>query len=222
MFTLFVLVSGCAHHKSPNAVATFSHALIKTNANVKESFIALKKTESLKHRAQLAALALCRESNCQPIESKVLERITVATKVTDRIFLILAGLEVYADLLLGFDGAEAQINPSASTKALGEHLRVSLDAVDALTPVDVTDFAEDIVIKAKDGVISLGDHMNQENIKGTISETVDAMQPNIEAIVAFLIDSIGSPTAVKRSDGTTRSKAHATRPRTGGRASRRP
>lgn len=201
---VFVLILGCTHAKSPSAVNTFATGLAETTANVKESFIAIREIETLRGRAHLAASVLCRESSCPKIKGIALAQLTVTPEVTNRIFLILAGLEVYAELLVELGGGKVEVKPSASTKALGKHLKISLDAVDALTPIDITDFAEDIIIGSKSGVASLGDYLNQENIKGNIPDTIEAMHPHIEAVAAFLIESIGSPTPVRMTDGTSR------------------
>ena len=120
---MFVLVLACAKIQSPSAVNTFAVGLATTTANVKESFIAIREIETLRGRAHLAASVLCRESNCPPLKGVALEQLTVTPDVTNRIFLILAGLEVYADLLLTHGGGQTEINPPALTQALANSLR---------------------------------------------------------------------------------------------------
>jgi hypothetical protein len=201
---VFVLVLGCTNVKSPSAVNTFAIGLAETTTNVKESFIVIREIETLRGRAHLAASVLCRESNCPPLKGIALEQLTVTPEVTNRIFLILSGLVVYAELLVELGGGEVEVKPSASTKALGQNLKITMDAVNALTPFDVTDFAEDILKGAKSGTTSLGDFLNQDNIKENLTDTIEAMAPHIEAVAAFLIESIGSPTPVRMTDGTSR------------------
>jgi hypothetical protein len=201
---VFILVSGCAQVKFPSAVNRFAIGLAETTANVKESYIVTREIEGLRGRAKLAASVLCRESGCPSLKGPALENLTVSPEVTNQVFLILAGLDGYADLLLSMGGKQLGVSPSASTKALGQHLKTSVDAVNALTPFDVGDFGKDIVSGANGAATSLGDFLNQESIKGTIPDTVEAMHPHIEAIAAFLIECIGSPTQVRKPDGTKR------------------
>jgi hypothetical protein len=202
---VFILVSGCAQVKFPSSVNTFAIGLAETTANVKESYSVTREIEGLRGRAKLAASVLCRESDCPSLKSPALEKLTVTPEITNQVFLLLAGLDAYADLLLSMGGKLVKVNPSASTKAMGQQLKTSVDAVNALTTVDVTSFGKDIVTGAKNSAKSMGNYLNQESIKGTIPDTVEAMHPHIEAITAYLIECIGSPTRERKPDGTKRS-----------------
>jgi len=194
------IISACTQAKAPNAINTFASGLSVTTGTVKDSFIAIRETEALRGRARLAAETLCRDSDCPPIEGIGLEQLTVTPEVSTRIFLLLAGLDVYAELLVTLGGGEIEVDPSASNKALGRQLQVSLDAADALTPVAISDFGEDVIIGATKGAKSLGNFLSQESIKENIPDTVEAMHPHIEAVTAYLIEAIGSPVATITAD----------------------
>ena len=179
-----------------DSVSVFSAALSSTTANVRDGFAAVREAEGLGVRSQLATLVLCREPSCPPVETTARDRPKVTARVFDRLFLLLGALAGYGEMLQAMAGGETEVKASAYAAASGRQLNTALDAVDALSPTDVTDFSRDVMTSAAKSARSLGSFLEQEAVSNDLPATVAAMHPHIEALALYLINAIGSSTPV--------------------------